>query len=306
MPPQNDRNLITTFLQATEVFTPSLIYRYNDPNFGVAKNIKYYNAYGLTAATLDDYVNSLNLNHYWKNLTLGAIETAQALDDNGNILYEIVYSRIIDDLVNNKGTSVGKEVPLAYPVTVNGSSVATVYPNSLEDMRTQVIDSVGQVSNILPRWMVSKQANGQTLGFTPAWVICYTLPTQSGQIAYNIKQSFGENFNIIDYQVDRYELDRFMSHNWDPVGKHWVPQPPEYTRFDDGNTGIFDSWVNNDGDAVRWVNNSAQTVQWENDYNGQPTTFDGNSLMFIAPVDMYGNTQVYDKYLVFPKRNILE
>jgi hypothetical protein len=39
---------------------------------------------------------------------------------------------------------------------------------------------------------------------------------------------------------------------------------------------------------------------------GVATTFDGNSMQFTAPVDMYSNTQAYDKYLVFPKRNILE
>ena len=39
---------------------------------------------------------------------------------------------------------------------------------------------------------------------------------------------------------------------------------------------------------------------------GQSTVFDYNSLQFIAPVDMYSNTTEYDKYLVFPKRNILE
>jgi len=35
------------------------------------------------------------------------------------------------------------------------------------------------------------------------------------------------------------------------------------------------------------------------------TRFDGGSMQFIAPVDMYSNTQEYDKYLVFPRRNIL-
>ena len=36
------------------------------------------------------------------------------------------------------------------------------------------------------------------------------------------------------------------------------------------------------------------------------TTFDENSLLFIEPVDMYNPTDEYDKYLVFPKVNILE
>ena len=36
-----------------------------------------------------------------------------------------------------------------------------------------------------------------------------------------------------------------------------------------------------------------------------PTVFDGNSLQFNRPVDIYTNTDRYNKYLVFPKRTIL-
>jgi hypothetical protein len=35
------------------------------------------------------------------------------------------------------------------------------------------------------------------------------------------------------------------------------------------------------------------------------TVFDYNSLKFVVPVDMYNPTDTYDKYLVFPKSNIL-
>jgi len=38
---------------------------------------------------------------------------------------------------------------------------------------------------------------------------------------------------------------------------------------------------------------------------GDETVFDENSLKFVAPVDMYNPTDTYDKYLVFPKSNIL-
>jgi hypothetical protein len=40
--------------------------------------------------------------------------------------------------------------------------------------------------------------------------------------------------------------------------------------------------------------------------NNIPTIFDGGSIQFVAPLDMYSNTTAYDKYLVFPKRDILE
>ena len=39
--------------------------------------------------------------------------------------------------------------------------------------------------------------------------------------------------------------------------------------------------------------------------SGDITTFDATSMRFEAPVDMYSNTDIYDKYLVFPRRNIL-
>jgi hypothetical protein len=35
------------------------------------------------------------------------------------------------------------------------------------------------------------------------------------------------------------------------------------------------------------------------------TLFDGGSVQFVDPVDMYDPTDQYDKYLVFPKANIL-
>jgi len=88
-------------------------------------------------------------------------------------------------LVNAEGVSVSKQVTLPYPTEVAGQgTVTTVYPNSLINMRNQVIDTVGQISNILPLWMTCKQANGDVLGFTPAWVIAYAKPGCGNQIAY--------------------------------------------------------------------------------------------------------------------------
>jgi hypothetical protein len=395
MPPQDDRALISSLIQNSDIFQPDLIYRYNDPYFGIAKNVTYYHAFGLTSATLDDYYSSLYENHYWKNLTLGSIETAQARDAQGNVIYEVVYSRIVDNLVNNDNESVSKQVELAYPVDYNNlENITTVYPNSLVNMRDQVIDVVGQVSNILPAWMTSKQQNGQVLGFTPAWVIAYAKPGQAQRIAYYIQSQFGTQLNLIDFKVDRYELDRYLSHNWDPepttltitniagngntvtvsfatqtvppaientnitiagvnpaiyngsyvvdtcttsqitftssvsnayvsggtvtVPAQWVPPPAETTfdyPADPPITPQFATWGNWNYEytvftPVQWTNNAGNTVVWTNTYNGLQTTFDGNSLKFIAPVDMYigtvPNGQVYDKYLVFPKRNILE
>ena len=310
MPPTNDRVIINSLLQNTDIFKQNLLYRPTDPNFGVAKNVKYYHAYGLTAATWDEYVASLDINHYWKNLVLGQIEVAQAKDIDGNVVYEVVYSRIVDNLVNNQGQSVSKDIQLPYTVSTGpATGVSTVYPNSLVNMRDQVIDVVGQISNTLPLWMTSKQANGSVLGFTPAWVIAYANPGCGDQLSYLIGQNFIEQLNIIDFEVDRYEVDNLLTKNWNRDEQHWgyagdpvTPHPATLTTFDMSHR------------LATWINNSDVITTWEDDYYtlatwtyGTPpgTIFDGGSLQFVAPVDMYSNTNSYDKYLLFPRRNIL-
>jgi len=231
MPPVSDRSLIQSLVQNTIIFPPALIYRNDDANFGVANQVVYHHAYGLDPESVDTYVSALQLNHYWKNLTLGQVKTAQAVDPVTNeVIYEVVYSEVIDTLVNNQGVSVGKEVVLPY--AIEEQTIGTVYPNSLENMRDQVIDVVGQESNILPLWMQSVQTDGNVLGFTPAWVIAYTLPGKSGQIQYNIQSQFGIQLNQVDFQADRYELDSALTVNWNATEQQWIPTPPEAATFD--------------------------------------------------------------------------
>jgi hypothetical protein len=361
MPPQTNRDQINSLLQNSDIFPQTLLYRPTDPNFGVATQIVYNHAYGLTATTIEEYYESLKENHYWKNLVLGEIKTAQARDSTGQVIYEVVYSQVVDNLVNNQGESVSKVVQLPFAINYGDNlvNVTEVTPNSLINMRDQVIDTVGQVSNILPAWMISQQQNGRVLGFVPAWVIAYTRPGRAEQVAYNIRTQFAQPLNLIDFEVDRYELDRLLTKNWNPTLQNWVtvnvsptviigsvpnanagdPQTilntafpgavagnavldettdeywiydgyiwstsPQVTTFDGLGTTV--SWQNSSDQTVGWVNNDLSPVTWiTGGVSGRPTVFDQNSLQFIAPVDMYSDTQEYDKYLVFSKRNILE
>lgn len=375
MPPNNSVQLVNDLLQNRNIFVPELIFRPDDPNFGIADKVIYYHIYGLTASLVEEYVRSLYENHYWKQLVLGTITSAQATDSAGNVIYEVIYSEIIDNLVNDQGESVSKAVTWPYPIVAEDGSTITdvVYPNSLINMRDQVISYIGQDNTVLPLWMTSPQTDGKQLGFTPAWVIAYVKPGSSAQIIYNIERFYGDQLNKIDFKVDRYELGRLMSKNWDPIydstGGSWVPKPAA-TTFDadlhyreqpyDGSSVIFVGGVSyNVGDkvlipgaslgGVTGINDMTVTVMqvdtngtilyfsltgiasfqssgqkyynvtgtnligvgsgasWDIEIaSGSVTTFDGDSLQFIAPVDIYTNTNQYDKYLVFPKRNILE
>jgi hypothetical protein len=374
MPPLADRNLIDNLIQNQDLIPVDSVYRNDDSNFGVAKNVIYNHAYGLTASTLDDYANSLLINHYWKNLVLGEIKTARALNSAGEVLYEVIYSTVIDNLVNNAGESVSKEVTIPFPINAGQiDEISVVYPNSLINMRDQVIDQIGQISSVLPLWMTSKQSDGRVLGFVPAWVIAYVKPGEGDRILYNIQQQFGNQLNQVDFKADRYELDRSLTHNWDPVFDSsvgaWIPYPPAATTFDinahyqlpvpndsslvfTGGTGyavgnrilILGSQLGGTddlNDVVIVVNtvNVSGTIQsafcsgtapfqtlgdiftnivgtnitgtgvgatWDLQVTGFDTTiFDGGATNFIAPADQYTTTDVFDKYLLYPRINIL-
>jgi len=281
MPPENDRALLQQLILNQDIIPVGVVYRPDDSNFGVAKSVVYDHAFGLNAATVEQYVESLTLNHYWKTLTLGKIEYAQARNASGEVIYEAVYSRVIDRSVNAQGQSVSKQLQLPYPVDNNsGQAVDVVYPNSLINMRDQVIDVVGQISPLLPSWMISKQSNGQVLGFTPAWVIAYVNPGQGAQVVYNIQQQFGDQLNQVDFKADRYEIDRRMTYAWEPLSHstnagRWIPAPPAATTFDLVSDPLLGTY------------------------------FDGGTTGFITPADTTTTTDVFDKYLLFPKTNIL-
>jgi hypothetical protein len=440
--------LIRTLLDNEEIFPLDYLYRADDVNFGKSTQVTYVHAFGLAPDTLERYVSSLYENHYWKNLILGEIATAQAIDFvTGEVVYEVVYSKIIDNLVNNAGESVNKIITLPYAIVdpADGSTIITsAYPNSLINMRDQVIDVVGQISTKLPLWMTSKQTNGRVLGFTPAWVIAYVNPGRAKEVAYFIQTYFAQQLNSVDFKVDRYILDRLLSKNWDTDAQHWTPRPPTLTTFDRFSTGSKQfigsvdictslAWSDVNNRSLAYINSlggldgtindiEGKTIIFANqeEYNGPPgsnyptadagwqtwqapfggvagipntyfdtlgldqsytvpdtptnqrmaiytmtinplsgcldltlttqtavdeyvqitegnfyrsaflyyptvpgegltkiswlflltvvtdeTTFDQNSLKFIAPVDMYDPTDTYDKYLVFPKSNIL-
>ena len=291
MPPEADRLLIDSLLNNQEIFVPDYIYRPTDPNFGLSTRVTYQHAFGLAPDSLDVYVESLYFNHYWKNLVLGSIETAVARDANDNIVYEIVYSRIIDNLVNAAGQSVAKIVPLPYAIIdpADGSSeIRVVYPNSLVNMRDQVIDTVGQISTGLPLWMTSKQTDGRVLGFTPAWVIAYVKPGRSRQIAYYLQTQFGTQLNKVDFKVDRYILDRALSLNWDTATQDWTPEP-SLTTFDRFDTAGFEFYGNvSIATNLAYTDVNERTLDYINSLgglDGEISQINGDTIVFAKQED---------------------
>ena len=246
-----DRRIIDTLLDSDTLIPPAYLYRPNDVYFGKATDVVYEHAYGIYASDIAEYVAAVTRNHYWRNITLGEIKTAQAKDDNGNVIYEVVYSQVIDNLQNPQGVSVSESIywpnqidlglgPWYTSVTNIFTSYATIqnqdyytslspgytrtlYPNSLFNMRTRVGQVLGQEydSRLLPQWMTSQQADGSTLGYTQAWVICYTKPGFAETIKNNINTLWVQpdglpySLNMINFRIDRFSVDKSITYNYD-------------------------------------------------------------------------------------------
>jgi len=281
------RSTINELLNDTTILNPELLYRPDDTYFGASTQVSYTHALGLSPEMTKTYNEALNKSHYDKKLVLGNLKTAQALDNKGNVIYEVVYSEIIDN-IKNISPSVS-------------TSSGTLYPNSLDNMRNTVIDKIGQTSALLPQWMSSKQSNGKVLGFIPCWVIAYTLPNQSKLIKYNINNNFAKKLNEIDFVVDRYTLKSQFTQNWDTEDQRWYPT--DSTTFDIYDNGVpavettFDkrscAFIGVRTNKADIATKTADTIgiSADNGSKGISTT--------------YQVTDKYNKYLMFPKKDII-
>jgi hypothetical protein len=61
------------------------------------------------------------------------------------------------------------------------------------------------------------------LGFTPAWVITYCKPGTSAIIQKNIQTQWPYVLNEIDFELDRFEVDRSKTYNYEGVNSSGVP-----------------------------------------------------------------------------------
>lgn len=332
--PLDDRAKIRELLYNDNIIPRSQLYRVEDSYFGVTQNVTFQHTIGVPSVASSDlaqsYMNAVNLNHYSKRITLGELKTAVARDNNNNIVYEVVYSQIIDDQVMN-GKSISKiiswpqfldlnlnnwvssllntfasythtdtqyqPVVKRFVSTTNGfiltlnsvenlelkmnllpvmnsiiqndsrglppeivaidavnntvtinvqqniigtpqllfqKSVYTsltpglfkdLTPNSLENMRQQIYSQLGQINDIslLPTWMRSLQADKTIPGYTPAWVICYTKPGYSASIKNNIETLWPYKLNEINFEIDRFIVDRSKTYNYQGTDNNGAP-----------------------------------------------------------------------------------
>ncbi len=259
------RQIINSLLKNEELIPNKILYRPTDLNFGKATTVRINHQYGIVASNLVQYLQAIPNNHYKQKFTFGELKTAVARDGNGDIIYEVIYSQLIDPAVNKDGVSIPMNI--AWPQDIGlrygewydsrtdkftSSKVAyssfspgyvkLLNPVSLENMRKEIESNMtyDYDQSLLPKWMTSQQLDGNTLGLTSAWVICHTLPGYSEKIKDRINTYWGHYLSEIDFEIDRFIVDRKMTYNWNThlVRPNWgnlpsaFPTPEQTDKYD--------------------------------------------------------------------------
>ena len=301
LPTFDQRQTFLNIVNNTEIFPDSLLYRATDPNFGRAKDVRSLFLPGLNPHQLDDYIASMQTNHFNKRIEFGNVRTAQAVDANFNVKYEVVYIPLLDNEVND-GKSPANEINLTGVIEnpyydAEGNAYTIVYPNSFDNMESVIAGQLGYANQgALPGWMTSPQANKQTLGFTRAIVLAYTVPGASALIAYRLKYN-GIEFNSIDFVIDRYDLDDSLSNNYNLDTNSF--NPGKETTFDrvfiTGDATIHNVNYANSILAFDMINNqTVGHIRGIGGIDGVKVFSDGDLLIFTKQENYSGEANAND------------
>ena len=88
------REYLLSIMRDQTVFPLDLIYRHEDPYYGVATNLKALFLAGISPSTLEEYALAADLNHYTKRITLGPVKTAVARSNSYDVV-EIASGNVI-------------------------------------------------------------------------------------------------------------------------------------------------------------------------------------------------------------------
>jgi hypothetical protein len=232
LPSTEQRALYNSISKDTYIFPENLIYRPDDPLFGVSKTFKFLFMAGLSSSNAETFVNAIQNNHYTKTINFGNVKTAIAKDDNGNIVYEVVYVEAEDlQAFNTVGPPPEISLNIENGYLYNGTEYKTIYPNSFINMDKRVGDAIGFTNRgALPKWMTSVQENGLVLGITRAVVLAYVVPGASKLISYRLSNNLLENDSRFTFVADRYQWDNSLSKYYDTTTNRFLPS--KQTTFD--------------------------------------------------------------------------
>ena len=255
---RSDRQILNTLLTDGSIIQDKWVYRLDDDNFGKATKVQVYAAYGLRSSQQTEYADIVNSGGFYnKYITFGDFKTAVATDNNGDVIYEVIYVPIIETnpntttvsfkvsvvtstkqvtQVNNSDTRINTStINVAQrPETIRGGQT-----NSLLSMQTRLQTGIGLIKSrdVTPLWMQTQQLDGSYVGFVHCWVVCYTRPFQSDTVLNSIKQNWRYNITDIGAEINSLIVNKSATYNWNTTVNppQWDYLPSEVVTGSDRN-----------------------------------------------------------------------
>ena len=147
------RQIYKNFIGDSNIFTPNSIYRPNDAQFGLQKEVKMLVYAGIETKEIKEYVAASRKNHKRKRFKFGELKVAEAKENGTNtVLYEVIYVDVNDPLDTKTG-KVAKSTGIANKkkITVDSVEYETRDDASKEgagEAVFQIRNSVNQIINV--------------------------------------------------------------------------------------------------------------------------------------------------------------
>lgn len=154
--PLTQRDAWNDFINNTNIFTPSSIYRPNDASFGIQTELNMIIYAGIETTNAAKYISAMGLNHKRKRFYFGSIKSATAIyPGTKNSVYEVVYVEMIDPLEPN-----GKRLPNKIQFQEINSNQITVDNSKILWSRTNSDLSIPAPDSPRPNPYMSIDSNG--------------------------------------------------------------------------------------------------------------------------------------------------
>ena len=150
---ETQRQIYKNFIGDSNIFTPNSIYRPNDAQFGLQKEVKMLVYAGIETKEIKEYVAASRKNHKRKRFNFGNLKIAEAKNSGSStVLYEVIYVEVNDPLEATKG-KVAKTIDIANKdkITVDSVEFETRDDASKEgagEAVFQIRNSINQIINV--------------------------------------------------------------------------------------------------------------------------------------------------------------
>lgn len=132
----NQRSQWSNFIDNTSIFTPDSIYRPNDANFGIQRELSMLVFAGIETKEAATYVSAIGLNHKKKRFQFGNVKKAVAVTPGTKAsVYEIIYIQMLDPMepngrrLPNQLSNLGKD-----PDSITVDSSNSLWSRSISDL----------------------------------------------------------------------------------------------------------------------------------------------------------------------------